>query len=182
VSKLQNGKTIRDNFKNVFTAGQPGDFRFNRLWSAGGSIRQYASSGRKVTFTIGADVMLTYTADSAISPHNYYFAGGFESPLPKSVPLTGFHPGEIQVSQFAGIRFDTDWEIHRDIHAGFLTSFALAKEPSSGEDYTVFGGYGLSLGYMSVIGPSRIGLMHGFSSTERYFSQLKGFISIGFNF
>lgn len=182
VSKLQNGKTIRDNFKNVFNEDQPGDFRFNRLWTAGGSIRQYASSGRKVTFTIGADVMLTHTADSAISPHNYYFAGGFESPLPKSVPLTGFHPGEIQVSQFAGIRFDTDWEILRDLHAGLLTSFALAKEPSREEDFTVLGGYGLSLGYMSVIGPSRIGIMHGFSSTQRYFSELKGFISIGFNF
>jgi NTE family protein len=182
VSKLQSGKTIRDNFRNVFTADRSGEFRFNPLWSAGGSVRQYASSGRKVTFTIGADIMLTQTADSTISPHNYYFAGGFESPLPKSIPLTGFHPGEIQVSQFAGIRFDTDWEIHRDIHAGLLTSFALAKEPSSEEDFTVLGGYGVSLGYMSVIGPSRIGLMHGFSSTQRYFRELKGFISIGFNF
>ncbi|MBN2665676.1 MAG: patatin-like phospholipase family protein [Bacteroidales bacterium] len=182
VSRLLNGKTIKDNFRNVFTADQPGDFRFKRLFSACGSIRQYASSGRKVTFTIGADVMLTYTADSAISPHNYYFAGGFESPVSRSIPLTGFHPGEIQVSQFAGMRFDTDWEIHRDIHVGLLTSFALAREPSSEEDYTVLGGYGVGLGYMSVIGPSRIGIMHGFSSTERYFSELKGFISIGFNF
>ena len=182
VSKLLTGKTIRESFKNVFTADQPGDFRFKRLWSAGGSIRQYASSGKKVTFTIGADVMLTYTSDSTISPHNYYFAGGVESPVSKSIPLTGFHPGEIQVSQFAGLRFDTDWEIHRDIHVGLLTSFALAMEPSSGEDYSVLGGYGLGLGYMSVIGPSRIGIMHGFSSTERYFSELKGFISIGFSF
>ncbi len=182
VSRLLNGKTIKDNLRNVFTADQPGDFRFKRLWSAGGSIRQYASSGRKLTFTIGADAMLTYTADSAISPHYYYFAGGFESPFSKSIPLTGFHPGEIQVSQFAGMRFDTDWEIHRDVHIGLLTSFALAREPSSGEDYTVLGGYGLGLGYMSVIGPSRIGIMHGFSSTDRYFSELKGFISIGFNF
>jgi hypothetical protein len=182
VSKLQNSKTKMDNFRNVFTADRPGDSRFNRLWSAGGSVRQYASSGRKVTFTIGADIMLTQTSDSTISPHNYYFAGGFESPLPKSIPLTGFHPGEIQVSQFAAIRFDTDWEILRDLHAGLLTSFALAKEPSSEEDFTVFGGYGLSLGYMSVIGPSRIGIMHGFSSTQRYLSGLKGFVSIGFNF
>lgn len=182
VSKLQKAKTIRENFKNEFTADRPGDFRFSPLWSAGLNIRQYASSGRKVTFTIGADAMLTYTADSVISPHNYYFAGGYESPLSKSIPLTGFHPGELQVSQYAGIRFDTDWEIHRDIHVGLLTAFALAKEPSSLEDYTVLGGYGVSLGYMSVIGPSRIGIMHGFSSTDRYFSGLKGFISIGFNF
>lgn len=182
VSRLSNGKTIRGNFKNVFTADQPGSFKFNSLWSAGGSIRHYVSSGRKVTFTMGADVMLTYTSDSAVSPHNYYFAGGFESPVSKSIPLTGFHPGEIQVSQFAGIRFDTDWEIYKDIHLGLLTTFALAREPSSGEDYTVLGGYGLGLGYMSIIGPSRIGIMHGFSSTSRYLSGLKGFISIGFNF
>lgn len=182
LSRLLSARTVRDNERNKYTPGQPAGFMFRRLWSAGASVRQYVSSGRKTTFTIGADAMLTYTSDSTTSPHTHYFAGGFESPFSKSIPLTGFHPGEIQVSQFASIRFDTDWEIHKDLHLGFLTSFALAREPASKEDYTVLGGYGFGLGYMSVIGPSRIGLMHGFSSTDRWFSGLKGFISIGFNF
>ncbi len=182
LSRLLSARTVRDNERNKYTPGQPAGFMFRRLWSAGASVRQYVSSGRKTTFTIGADAMLTYTSDSTTSPHTHYFAGGFESPFSKSIPLTGFHPGEIQVSQFASIRFDTDWEIHKDLHLGFLTSFALAREPASKEDYTVLGGYGFGLGYMSVIGPSRIGLMHGFSSTDRWLSGLKGFISIGFNF
>lgn len=182
VSRLLSAKTIIGNGKNKYTSDQPGEFLFRRLWSAGGSIRQYVSSGRELTFTIGADAMLTYTRDSSASHHTQYFAGGIESPFLKSIPLTGFHPGEIQVSQFAGIRFDTDWEIRRDLHIGLLTAFALAREPESEEDYTVLGGYGVSLGYMSVIGPSRIGLMHGLSSTDRWFNGLKGFISIGFSF
>jgi len=182
VSKLLSAKTVRDNIKNKYTAEQPSGFMFGRLWTAGGSIKQYISSGKKITFTIGLDAMLTYTRDSTASPHTLYYVGGIESPFAKSIPLTGFNPGEIQVSQFAGLRFDTDWEIHNDLHINFLTSFAVAREPHSEEDYSVLGGYGVGLGYMSVIGPSRIGLMHGFSSSDRWLSELKGFISIGFNF
>ncbi len=182
VSRLLFAKMIRENEKNKYTPDQPGGFMFKRLWAAGGSVRQYVSSSRKLTFTIGGDALLTYTPDSIPSPHTYYFAGGIEGPYSKSIPLTGFHPGEIQVSQFAGIRFDTDWEVYKDLHVGLLTSFALAKEPESGKEYSVLGGYGIGLGYMSVIGPSRIGFMHGLSNTKRWLSELKGFISIGFNF
>ncbi len=43
-------------------------------------------------------------------------------------------------------------------------------------------GYGLGVGYMSIIGPVKIGFIHGFSSTARYYDAIKGYISIGFNF
>jgi outer membrane translocation and assembly module TamA len=63
-----------------------------------------------------------------------------------------------------------------------LTNVAIAKEPGKSEDFSVLGGYGLGLGYMSIIGPLKIGFMHGFSSSERYYNAIKGYISIGFNF
>jgi outer membrane translocation and assembly module TamA len=50
------------------------------------------------------------------------------------------------------------------------------------KELSLYGGYGLGLGYMSIIGPLKIGLMQGFSDNEMYFRSLKGYISIGFNF
>jgi hypothetical protein len=46
----------------------------------------------------------------------------------------------------------------------------------------MLGGYGAGLAYMSVAGPIRLGLMHGFYNKERFYSPVKGFLSIGFTF
>ena len=43
-------------------------------------------------------------------------------------------------------------------------------------------GIGIGAGYMSIIGPIKIGLMYGNYSKEKYFNKIKGYISIGFNF
>jgi outer membrane translocation and assembly module TamA len=63
-----------------------------------------------------------------------------------------------------------------------MTSFALAREPGQDNSLSILGGYGLGMGYMSIIGPIKVGFMHGFSNTKRYFSAFKGYISIGFCF
>jgi len=94
--------------------------------------------------------------------------------------LTGFHPGEISVDRYAGIRFNADLEFHEDLHISLLTNFALAHETGQDKNLSILGGFGLEIGYMSIIGPVRIGLMQGISKYERYFSGFKGFISIGF--
>jgi outer membrane translocation and assembly module TamA len=46
----------------------------------------------------------------------------------------------------------------------------------------MLGGYGLGIGYMSIIGPMEAGFMHGISNTGRYYNPVKGYISIGFSF
>jgi outer membrane translocation and assembly module TamA len=59
--------------------------------------------------------------------------------------------------------------------------FALQeKEPE--ETYTFLAGYGIGAGYMSVVGPLRIGIMQGLNNKNSYFKQIKGFISLGYNF
>jgi outer membrane translocation and assembly module TamA len=47
---------------------------------------------------------------------------------------------------------------------------------------TFLGGYGIGLGYLSVIGPLKVGVMHGLSTTDRHYGGFKGFISIGYGF
>ena len=130
---------------------------------------------------VGGDILFTYTSDSTTSPHNYYYVGGVDNIFSKSIPLTGFHPAEIPVEQYAGIRFDSDFEFYDNLHINLLTNIALARETGI-DDISILGGYGLGIGYMSIIGPMKIGFMHGFSSNKRYLNSVKGYISIGFTF
>jgi hypothetical protein len=145
-------------------------------------MRRFFSPGRRLTLAVGWDALFTYTKDSLTSPHNYYFAGGEESAFSASIPLTGFHTGEIAVDRFAGLRFDADYEFYKDLHLSLITNVAIAREPGISDESSILGGYGIGVGYMSIIGPVKIGFMHGFSSSQRYFGAIKGYISIGFNF
>ena len=181
-SSLLSGKINTDSYKNTFTSDNPGDFLFKRSYTLAGGLRRYFSPGRKVSLAAGWDFLYTYTKDSITSRHNYFFAGGQSNSFSRSIPLTGFHPAEIAVERFAGFNFDADLEFHKNLHINLLTSIALAKEPGHEKDFSFLGGYGLGAGYMSIIGPMRAGFMHGFSSTQRYFSSFKGYISIGFSF
>jgi NTE family protein len=181
-SKLLSGKIHTETDKESFDPENPGDFIFDRSYSAFGSLRKYFSSGKKFSFDIGGDILFTYTDNDETSPNNYYYAGGVKSLFGKSIPLTGFHPCEIPVEEFGAVRFDTDFEFYEKLHLTLMTNIALAREPDQAGDLSIFGGYGLGLGYMSIIGPMEIGFMHGISSTSRYYNSLKGYISIGFSF
>ena len=181
-SRLLSGRIRTDSYKKTFTSEFPADFLFKRSYSVAGDLRRYFSTGRKVTLTAGCDILFSHTKDSVTSPHNYYFAGGEERAFTGSIPFTGFHTGEIAVDRFAGLRFDADLEFYKDLHLSLITNAAIAREPGISDDLSILGGYGLGLGYMSIIGPVKIGFMHGFSSSERYYGAIKGYISIGFNF
>jgi NTE family protein len=180
ISKLLSGKMQTDYSKKTYTPESPGEFLFKRSYSATGDFKQYFSPGNKLTFAFGGDFLMTYTKDSITSPHNYYFAGGPDYTFNRSIPLIGFHSAEIPVDRYAGIRFDFDFEFQKDLHLGLVINSAIAREPDMGGDLSFLGGYGLGVGYMSIIGPLKIGVMHGFSNKERYFSAVKAYISIGF--
>jgi NTE family protein len=181
-SRLLSGKFLNDKIKRTYTRENPGDFLFKRSFSAMFDMKRYFSPGRKFTMAIATDIFLTYTNDSITSPHNYYFAGGPDFTFAKSIPLTGFHPGEIAVDRFAGLRFETDLEFQHDLHLNMILNAAVGREPDEVSDYSFLGGYGFGVGYMSIIGPLKIGIMQGFSTHERYFHSVKGYLSIGFSF
>lgn len=181
-SKLLSGRIQTDYNKRVFTIEHPGEFLFKRSYSAAFDMKKYFSQGKKISMAMATDIFLTYTNDSITSPENYYFAGGPEFTFTRSIPLTGFHPGEIAVDRFAGLRFDFDFEFQKDLHLGLILNAAVGREPDNIKNYSILGGYGFGVGYMSVIGPLKIGIMQGFSSHERYFNAVKGYLNIGFSF
>jgi outer membrane translocation and assembly module TamA len=59
---------------------------------------------------------------------------------------------------------------------------AEAREAGRATGYSSLAGYGMGLGYMSMLGPIKVGVMHGLYGRERYFNKIKGYFSIGFQF
>jgi outer membrane translocation and assembly module TamA len=59
---------------------------------------------------------------------------------------------------------------------------AAIRKFESNDGFSLVAGYGMGVGYMSIIGPLRLGIMYGNSSREEYFNKFKGYISIGFKF
>jgi outer membrane translocation and assembly module TamA len=181
-SKLISGRVKTSQFDRMYDSDFPEDFRFRRTYSLVGNLRQYLTTGKKTTFSVKGSLLYTYYNDSTISHNNYYFIGGINNTTKRSISMTGFHTNEIPAERFASVGFDADIELLRDLHLELLTDAGIAREVGMGSELTYMGGFGLGLGYMSIIGPIRVGFMYGLSSRERYYNNLKGFISIGFNF
>ncbi len=72
--------------------------------------------------------------------------------------------------------------IATDLHLTLEGNLFAIREPDRVTGFSILGGYGIGLGYMSIVGPIRIGLMHGIYDRELFYKQVKGYVSIGFTF
>jgi NTE family protein len=181
-SKLLSGGIRTDSSKTVFTGSNHGEFSFNRFYTIYGNIKHYFTPYRKLTFSIGGDVLLITDSDSVSAQNNFYLLGGVESLNKRSVPMVGFRSNEIPVKKMAGIRSDLDIELSENIHLNLMANIFGTQDANHSKGIRLFSGYGIGIGYMSLIGPLRIGLMHGNSEHEKHFRKTKGYISIGYNF
>jgi NTE family protein len=181
-SKLLSGRIRTDFMKETYNATNPGEFSFKRTFSLLGSFRHYFPTGKKTTLSFKGDLLLTYDPDSVTSLHNLYYLGGIESLNRRSVPFIGFHSNEIAVNKLAGVGTDIDIEVFKDVHLSVMADFFAAREIYKNENISLFAGYGLGIGYMSIIGPLKIGIMNGLSNNDKYSGAIKGYISIGYRF
>jgi NTE family protein len=181
-SKLFKGIIRSESIKNTYKENDPGDFSFNRTYAFLANFRNYFPAGRKLTLSFKGDMLFRVDPGSDSSLQNLYYLGGLEPVTCRSVPVVGFLANEIPVTKFAGAGMDFDIEIFNKVHLSMMTSVFAAKEVRENEKISLLGGYGIDLGYMSIIGPLRVGLMHGLSSTKRQFKGVKSYISIGYSF
>jgi outer membrane translocation and assembly module TamA len=96
--------------------------------------------------------------------------------------MAGFHPNQIPVQKLAGFGVDADIEILRDFYLNLATGVFAIQEMDRDSGFSLLAGYGIGLGYMSVIGPIKAGLMHGLYNREIFYNPVKGYISVGFSF
>jgi len=180
-SRLTSANIKTDTSKVVFRNGHD-QFEPDRFYTLRGSIMHYFSRGRKLTFGFGGDALFVTGSDPVSEKQNFYFLGGLESLNRRSIAMTGFHANEILIRKAAGFRSDLDFELLKDLHVNIMADLFAVEEVESSEAFTLRTGIGLGAGYMSAIGPMRIGIMYGNHKQGDYFNSLKGFISIGYRF
>jgi Predicted esterase of the alpha-beta hydrolase superfamily len=182
-SKLQSAELETDTSNIDFRLNNHGKFLFQRFYTFHGSVNHYFTpQDSKLTFLFGGDVLLITRSDSVSAQNNFYLLGGVESVSKRSVPMVGFQSNEIPVKKLAGFRTNLDMELFENFHLNFMASIFAAQEAYRSAGFSLLTGIGVGAGYMSIIGPMKIGLMYGNYKNEKYFNKIKSYISIGYNF
>ena len=181
-SKLLSATSSDDLTNTTFKETSGSGLTFERFYTFRASYKQYFSPSRKITFAMGGEALLITNSDSISSQNNFYLLGGVVSVSKRSIPMVGFHANEIYVKKLAGVGGEMDIELFPSFHLNLMANIFAVQEKEPEETYTILSGYGLGVGYMSIVGPLRIGIMQGLNNKNSYFKEVKGFISLGYNF
>jgi hypothetical protein len=183
-SKLISAGVRTDSSKTIYTDDDHGEFSFGRFYTFFSNFKHYFTPSGRVTFGIGGDMLLITDSDSdsVSAQNNFYLLGGIESLNKRSVPMVGFHPNEIPVKKMAGLRSELNIRFYENIHLNLMANIFAVQKVNKNKGISLYTGIGLGLGYMSIIGPIRIGLMYGNSDPEKRFTKTKGYFSLGYNF
>jgi NTE family protein len=181
-SKLRSAELKTDTASLDYTANNKGEFSFDRFYTIHGSIDHNFSPSGKLTVSFGGDILLITKCDSITAQNNFYLLGGVESVNKRSIPMVGFQTNEIPVKKLAGFRTNVDMELFENFHLTFMANIFAAQEANRRSGFSLLTGIGAGAGYMSIIGPIKIGMMYGSYRKEYYFNKIKGYISIGYNF
>jgi NTE family protein len=182
MSRLFSASVQSDSTKSVFKEFSDKMNSFDLFCTVSGNIKYYFSPLRKMTLAIGGDALLITDSDSVSSQNNYYLLGGIEPVNKRSVSMAGFYSNEIPAKKMAGLRAEIDVEFFKNFHINIMSNIFWAVPNGNEDAFSVYTGYGIGLGYMSRIGPLRIGLMNGNSGNDNYISQIKGYFSFGYSF
>jgi NTE family protein len=165
-----------------YKPGNPGQFTFGSFYTAKLRWEHYFRTPGAFTISIKTNLLFLSRCDSISAQNNFYQLGGITEVNDRSISMRGFHPNEIAIKQMAGIGIGFDWKLAKDLHLNIDGDIAGIREANATTGYSLLAGYGIGLGYMSILGPVRAGIMQGFYSKEVYFSKFKGYISVGFSF
>jgi hypothetical protein len=181
-SRLISASIKTDAEKTNYDLENHGNFSFDRFYSLKGGFRQYFSRGKHITFSVHGDAVYLSRCDSAITQNNFYLLGGLQSISNRSIAMTGFQTSELPVKKAAGAGIEIDIEVFHDLHLSLETDIFAAQGIYMHSGYDLLAGFGLGAGYMSILGPIKLGFMYGNDPYNNYFNKFKGYLSIGFNF
>jgi NTE family protein len=181
-SDLVKGHIKTVSARNSYDKNNTGPFSFDRFYTLRANYRQYFTKVDKLTFSLTGDALYITDCDSVLSQNNFFLLGGQVALNRRSVPVTGFHPNQIPVRAFAGLGAEMDWEVLKDIHLNIKGNIFTIQEAGRDKGSSLIFGYGAEIGYMSIIGPIKAGVMHGIYEQEKYFSKIKAYLSVGYLF
>jgi NTE family protein len=166
--------------KTKYTPNNEGEFSFDRFYTLQVSLRQYFSTGGKWTFSLFADGMFNY--DTLSTQNNFYYLGGIEPRGSRSAAMIGYNPNEVASKKFAGLGAEIDLEVFKNIHINLIANSFMVQEVGKQSEFSMFSGYGIGVGYLSIIGPIKAGMMYGGNSNLNSNNKFKGYVTIGYNF
>ena len=182
MSELVSATVKTESGETDFNGDSPGEFAFDRFLTLLGDFKHYFTAAERWTFSIGGNALFISDSDSIERHNNFFLLGGIEPVNRRSIPMIGFHTNEIPVKKLAGIGTELDVEIFKDFHINIMANAFAVQEVDRENGYSLLAGYGMGIGYMSIIGPLKAGLMIGHYDREKYFKKIKSYISVGFNF
>ena len=174
-SKLLSAASNTDSTSTTFRETSGSGLNFKRFYTFRASYRQYFSPSEKITFSMGGEALLVTNSDSISSQNNFYLLGGIMSVSNRSIPMVGFHANEISVRKLAGVAGEMDIELFPSFHLNIMANLFAVQEKEPENSYSLLAGYGIGVGYMSIVGPLRLGIMQGLENKNSYFKQIKGF-------
>ncbi|HOW41365.1 MAG TPA: patatin-like phospholipase family protein [Bacteroidales bacterium] len=145
-------------------------------------LKQYVPAGEKVTFAFGGEALYISDTDTLSSQNNFYLLGGIQQDTRRSIPMAGFNPGEIKVNRMAILRTEMDIEFLKDLHLNLAADIAMMEDNFFPYEMLLVSGYSLGLGYNSIIGPVKAGIMYGSYPGDLHTGNFRTYISIGYNF
>lgn len=181
-SKLQSAGIKTDTSDINLRDINPRQFSSRGFYSFHSSFDHFFTPKGKLTVSFGGDILFITRSDSVSEQDNFYLLGGYEAVSDRSIPMIGFQPNEIPVRNLAGVRTSLDLEVFENFHLNLMANVFAAQEAGRNNGFSLLSGIGLGAGYMSIIGPIKIGVMYGNYKNEEYFNKIKGYISIGYNF
>ncbi|HNW57454.1 MAG TPA: POTRA domain-containing protein, partial [Bacteroidales bacterium] len=181
-SKLISAGIRTDSSSTIFKGNEHSEFSFDRFYTLSGNAKHYFSPDEKLTIALGGSALWITDSDSITAQNNFSLLGGIESLNKRSIPMTGFHANEIAVKKMLGLSTEFDLEVIKNLHVTIMADIFSAQEVNRDKGFSWITGMGIGAGYMSLIGPIRIGIMRGNYDEETFFNAVKGYISIGYNF
>jgi NTE family protein len=144
---------------------------------------------KRVTLAATGSVLLSLLDDEiGFSTLGHHYFGGFKPRIANAQAFYGAQNYDYSTSSHAIARLDIQWQLHRHIFTTAGINYLNIKYPMDwlgsktykknylGADYTSRMGYGLSIGYMTFIGP--IAIAAGMDSRHQ---KLNANVSMGFH-
>jgi outer membrane translocation and assembly module TamA len=182
VSDLLSGTIKTDSSKVSYRSSNPGGFSFDRFYTLNSNVKYYFSTTPRLTFAISGNALFMTDGYHGTYQNNFYLLGGYQSLNKRSIPMVGFHANEIPIKSLAAFGTEIDYEISRNLHLNLTVNIAAIQEASGIDTSSALAGYGLGVGYMTIAGPMRAGIMQGFYNNDKFRRGIKGYISLGYNF
>jgi NTE family protein len=182
LSKLVRGVIKTDTHRTDYIRDDPGDFSFHHNFTMRGWFSTYWSPAPKLTWNVGGEALFLTDADTVSAQNSFFLLGGVTPTTDRSVSAIGFFDNQIPIKSLAGARLSADFEVTKDLHLSFGANLFAIQELDRAKGFSLIGGYGLGIGYMTIAGPIRLGVMHGLYAREVFYKAVKPYVSIGFTF